>query len=279
MKLIVFTDLDATLLDARTYSWRPATPALAALKELDASVVLVSSKTLAEMEPLHTELGLSGPFVLENGGGIAASGTDEIHFRLRALVPSAVWKSYGDKVIMSLGREYDELVENLAEISSDLGVKLVGFADMSAAKISELTGLSLSEAEKARVRLFDEPFVVAPADLHREPGIVRAAKAKGLTAVQGGRFLHLIGHHGKGEAVSLLTKAFRDAYGEVHTVGLGDSPNDYPFLELVDTAVLVGGADSMSEPPASLSGAMRTKAQGPEGWNEAILSILADLAR
>ncbi len=273
MKLIVFTDLDATLLDARTYSWRPAAPALAALKERGAAVVLVSSKTLAEMEPLHEELALVDPFVVENGGGIVTSGTDAISDILRAQVPSAEWRKYGDRHVISLGMEYRYLVENLAEISARLGIKLVGFADMNAEEVSELTGLTPPEAEKARMRLFDEPFVVSPADSHREPEIVRAAEARGLTAVQGGRFLHLIGHGGKGNAVSLLIEAFRHVYGEVHTIGLGDSPNDYPFLELVDTAVLVGGADSMSNLPGTLSATIRTKAAGPEGWNESILGI------
>jgi mannosyl-3-phosphoglycerate phosphatase len=279
MKLIVFTDLDATLLDARTYSWRPAAPALLALKERGAAVVLVSSKTLAEMVPLHAELGLVDPFVVENGGGIVTNRADEMSGHLRAVVPSAAWTPYGDRLVISLGMEYKELVESLAGISSHLGIKLVGFADMSAAEISELTGLTLSEAEKARQRLFDEPFVVAQTDLHREPEIIRAAEARGLTAVQGGRFLHLIGHSGKGKAVSLLIKAFCHAYGEVLTIGLGDSPNDYPFLELVDTAVIVGGVDAMSKLPDTLSSAIRTTAKGPVGWNEAILGILADLGR
>ena len=51
-------------------SWIAARESLQALKEFDAAVTLVSSKTFAEMEPLHRELELHDPFVVENGGGI-----------------------------------------------------------------------------------------------------------------------------------------------------------------------------------------------------------------
>jgi mannosyl-3-phosphoglycerate phosphatase len=70
LKTVVFTDLDATLLDPRTYSWASANKALEALKERGASIVLVSSKTVAEIELIHSELALDDPFIVENGGGI-----------------------------------------------------------------------------------------------------------------------------------------------------------------------------------------------------------------
>ena len=86
MKLVVFTDLDATLLDPDTYQWLPAQEALLALKARYSGLVLVSSKTHAEMLPLHRELGLSDPFIVENGGGIALSegAPEQLFLRFRA---------------------------------------------------------------------------------------------------------------------------------------------------------------------------------------------------
>lgn len=272
MKLIVFTDLDATLLDVCTYSWRPAAPALEALKKREALIVLVSSKTLAEMEPLHQDMGLVDPFIVENGGGIVLRSTDAPATRLLAELPSEGRTRYGEYVIICLGMEYKEIVKNLAEISLQTGIKFVGFSDMSPREIADLTGLTAAEAERARTRYSDEPFVVPEEASDRKPEIVRAAETRGLTIVGGGRFLHLMGHAGKGEAVSILMRAFRRVYGEIYTVGLGDSPNDYPFLELVDTAFILGGAELSGIPGA----AIRTKKSGPEGWNEAVLGVLAE---
>src|SRR5262249_39570829 len=67
---IVFSDLDGTLLDARTYDWRPAERALARLAELGVPVILTSSKTRAEIEEWRRTLGNREVFVSENGGGI-----------------------------------------------------------------------------------------------------------------------------------------------------------------------------------------------------------------
>jgi mannosyl-3-phosphoglycerate phosphatase len=69
-RLIVFTDLDGTLLDQVTYSYRASLPALRKLQALKMPVILCSSKTRAEIEPLWRELILEDPFIVENGGAI-----------------------------------------------------------------------------------------------------------------------------------------------------------------------------------------------------------------
>ena len=56
--MLVFTDLDGTLLDHNDYGYGPALPALTELKARDIPLVLASSKTAAEIAPLHHDLGL-----------------------------------------------------------------------------------------------------------------------------------------------------------------------------------------------------------------------------
>ncbi len=70
-KLVVFSDLDGTLLDHDAYSWDAAKPALDRLAERDIPVVLASSKTAREVEILQEQMGLSGrPAIVENGAGV-----------------------------------------------------------------------------------------------------------------------------------------------------------------------------------------------------------------
>ena len=69
-RLLVFTDLDATLLDD-SYSWAPAAEAIERLKRGKHCLVLSSSKTLAEMHALALELDLNAPLIAENGATIA----------------------------------------------------------------------------------------------------------------------------------------------------------------------------------------------------------------
>ena len=75
LPLLVFSDLDGTLLDHESYSFAPARAALAALAEIGAGVVLATSKTAAEVAPLRAALGLAGwPAIVENGAGLLAGG-------------------------------------------------------------------------------------------------------------------------------------------------------------------------------------------------------------
>ncbi|HAC9004228.1 TPA: HAD hydrolase family protein, partial [Salmonella enterica subsp. enterica] len=47
--LLIFTDLDGTLLNSHTFEWQPAAPWLTRLHESGVPVILCSSKTAAEM--------------------------------------------------------------------------------------------------------------------------------------------------------------------------------------------------------------------------------------
>src|SRR5512140_1450875 len=66
--IVVITDLDGTLLDADTYAWEMARPALQQLKSRGIPLVLATSKTRAESEFWRSLLEIGDPFIVENGG-------------------------------------------------------------------------------------------------------------------------------------------------------------------------------------------------------------------
>ena len=69
-KTVVFSDLDGTLLDESSYSFKDALPAVRLLQLRAIPLVLCSSKTRAEIEPCRLSLHNRHPFISENGGGI-----------------------------------------------------------------------------------------------------------------------------------------------------------------------------------------------------------------
>jgi len=70
MNILVFTDLDGSLLNHDDYSFEEARPALDRLRKAKIPLIFVTSKTCREVEPLQNRLGLREPFIVENGGGI-----------------------------------------------------------------------------------------------------------------------------------------------------------------------------------------------------------------
>ena len=67
---LVFSDLDGSLLDHYSYSYEAALPQMEALERAGIPLILVSSKTRAEILILREELANRHPFIVENGAAV-----------------------------------------------------------------------------------------------------------------------------------------------------------------------------------------------------------------
>jgi mannosyl-3-phosphoglycerate phosphatase family protein len=268
MKLLFASDLDACLLDEETYSHEPASEALAALEAQDVPLVLVSSKTLAEIEALVDQLRIRHPFIVENGGAVA------IPPEIFRGAPGAA-HDLGDWSLLPLGVPRAKLIAALPEIAREAGTEARGFHTLSDAELGSLAGLTRGQTLRARRRDFDEPFVLD--DLSRIDDLRRAAERRGLTVTQGGRFFHLHGGSDKGRALHVVLGLYRDAGRMFRTAGLGDAANDLPLLRAVDRPIIIPHADG--EVDAALAQALpaaeRAPVPGPAGWNRAVLTVLS----
>jgi mannosyl-3-phosphoglycerate phosphatase len=264
--LLVCTDLDGTLLDPDTYSFEPAGPALEALRARAIPLILVSSKTRAEIEPLRARLENQHPFIAENGG---AAFIPREYFP----VPPIYAAVRGPYLVAEFGLSYGRLRVALRELEQITGCELRGFGDMPIEEIAERTGLPVSEAMLAKQREYDEPFVVVgPSSLAGK--IQQDAEARGFQCTRGGRFLHLMGRTDKGRACRYLFECYRQAHRDLFTVGLGDSLNDLPLLAAVDQPILLPHADGGYEPSIRLPKLIRAPGRGPIGWNQAVLDCV-----
>lgn len=263
---IIFTDLDGTLIDKVTYTWDKAKPAIEECKRKEIPIIIVSSKTKEEIIKIRDELELKSPFVVENGGGIYFDFGDDPP-------PEGAEEKDGFYKI-SLGVSYENLIKSLREISDETGYTLRGFSQMSPNEVSWLTGLSIEDSLRAMRREFDEPFII----LNENPDIKRleiSAGKRGLSIVKGGRFYHLKGEIDKGMAVSRIIKWYSKKSPYLISVGLGDGPNDISMLEVVDIPVLVKGGFGEKDMSLQMNNLIITEKEGPEGWNDSVLSIIS----
>jgi predicted mannosyl-3-phosphoglycerate phosphatase (HAD superfamily) len=74
--------------------------------------------------------------------------------------------------------------------------------------------------------------------------------------------------------VTELQSLYQRLHGQVAIVGLGDGLNDVPFLQAVDLPVIIHSPWS-GELKQRIPHALLTDREGPEGWNQAILTLLA----
>ena len=264
---LVFTDLDGTLLDSRTYSYEKSLAAINRLKEIGIPIIFCSAKTRAEQEIYRRELGLSHPFVVENGSAV---------FIPRAYFPFPFdyHKGVNDLLTIELAIPRGRVRKLLAKIGGENDFHFKGFGDMSAAEVAEMTGLNLEFAKLAQQREYDEPVEFDSSGKDVSDFLAKLGEA-GLNWSHGGRLYHVMGGGGKGKAVEILGGLYRKMWGEITTIGLGNGLNDLPLLSQVDIPILVQKRDHSWE-DTNLPCLHKVQGVGPEGWSRAIAEIFGD---
>jgi len=247
--LLIFSDLDATLLDHNTYSFQEALPALQLIRKRKIPLILSSSKTYNEMMVIRKELNNHDPFIYENGSGI-----------------------YFEDNKVSLGTSHSEISNLLKDLKKRFS--FTSFYDLGPEGIQKETGLDIYASERAYRREFTEPLIWK--DSTQNLIIFKQLlQQNNLTAAQGGRFLTISSPKNKGDALLWVKKRYESiAKVKITTIGLGDSENDINMLDCADNAIIVRHPKKL---PPNINGhasLIITDAIGPKGWNEAIINIL-----
>ncbi len=266
--LLIFTDLDGSLLDHHDYSHAVADALLAELEALQIPVIPATSKTLPEMLALRVELNNRHPFIIENGAGVLIPAgyfpvqPDDCQFNdgywVKAFTrPRAHWQSL------------------LANLDGEYGGSYTSFEQAGVEGIMQMTGLDRETASLAAQRRYGEPLAWQGSEEDRQVFITRL-QSLGATVLQGGRFLHVSGECNKGTALAWLTAQYRAALpGQaLTTLAIGDSDNDIAMLEAADIALVI--RSPVNEPP-SLSRqqkTLRSTLPGPAGWVEGVRRVL-----
>lgn len=264
--LIIFTDLDGTLLDHHDYSFNAALPALKALRARHIPLIPVTSKTDAEVRLLRAELGNTEPYIVENGCAVV------IPAGYFSIMPEE--KLDNGSAIVRFSPPYQQLRDFLCHYREQHGCRCEGFGDWDAAGVALQTGLPLEKAELARQRLGSEPFLWHDNE-EAFQAFLQAAAEQGLRCVRGGRFIHLLGDADKAKAIDALLTMYRnDKHMAPKTAALGDSPNDLQMLQKADIAVVVKKHDNTHLVYEGQNRVIYTDNIGPAGWNHAVLTII-----
>lgn len=257
--LLIYSDLDGTLLDIHTYDWQPAAGWLERLQDHQIPVILCSSKTAAEMLQIQSDLGLDGlPFIAENGAVV------QLDVR---------WNDHPNSPRLINGVPHTDIVQVINQLRSDAGYKFTTFDDVDDKVLSEWTGLSRERAALARLHEASVTLIWRDSD-EQMAAFETALETLGLKFIQGARFWHILdARGGKDQAVSWLNEQYLQRDGMLPTtLGLGDGPNDAPLLDSVDLAVVVKGINRQgiqlkNDDPERV---YHTQQPGPAGWREGL---------
>ena len=267
---LVFTDLDGTLLDHHDYSFEPALARLQQLEQLGIPLVIASSKTRAEIEPLRSELGNSHPFICENGAAV--------------FIPEGYFPAQPGSTIARDGwwvREFCEprstWLALLAELADEFPGDFTSFSMAGTEGICAMTGLDPAAARLANQRDYSEPVQWLGPQERRAHFLQRLTEA-GANVLQGGRFLGVAGDCDKGRALAWLREVYAaHAAAVIDDLAAGDSGNDIAMLRAAGTALLVRSPVHDFPLVARQEGLLRSTLTGPAGWSEGVGEWLRQL--
>ena len=260
---LVITDLDGTLLNHHSYTLDAALNAIVILQEKSIPVILNTSKTYAETITIREKLGVTDPFIVENGSCIYLP-KDQFDKHAGATSRDDYWE-----IIMGASQQtISDVLESIKVKEEDC----IRLSQCTVQQVVTLTGLSEEQAAQAIAREFSEPLIWKT-DEAALGAFLRKLELNALTTLQGGRFLHVIGDCDKGRATTRLIECYAD---NVKTIILGDSANDAAMLSVADISVIVN-SPSNHQLRKLVSPDIQTKAVAPEGWQEAINEVLKQI--
>ncbi|HOC17266.1 MAG TPA: hypothetical protein PKK95_03305 [Vicinamibacterales bacterium] len=258
--VVVFSRLDPAVLDDSAHARVTLREGLGRLSARGIPVVVASRATRAEVELLRDELGLTDPFIAENGAAVFVP-CGYFPFPLPASGTRSGYHTFERSIA------HDAVVRALRRAANQARVSVVGFSDMSISEVARETGLTLLQARLAKLREYDEPFRVLDSDAAARARLFKTLRGAGLQVWSEGRFDHAVGSADMGACVGLLRGLY--ARGRpVLTVGVGAADADLDLLKRVDVPVLVP-AGSRRGPVAvtrSVPRARIARSASPEAW-------------
>jgi len=269
-KLLVFTDLDGSLLDHKDYSYEKALPALNALRERSFPVVINSSKTAVEIIKLKEKLGNNEPFISENGAVVSTPCGYFSHN-----TSSNNNKDYDTKLF---SMAYEDIIFILKKMRETYQFKFSGFHDMDIQALMSETNLNQEDAIDAKKRQASEPLVWLDSDVALNQ-FKKFLARENLYLTSGGRFHHAMSEVNKGMGVKWLTKQYKELEPDTQwvTVALGDSYNDIQMLESVDYPVFISNSQTRQPDVSHIENLQRPQSPGSAGWNDAVLNLISKI--
>ncbi|MFT6050855.1 MAG: mannosyl-3-phosphoglycerate phosphatase [Halioglobus sp.] len=261
---LVFSDLDGSLLDHRTYSYQDALPQLRMLQRLGIPVIPATSKTRVEIEFLRAQLGNTGPFIAENG---AAVYIPKGYFECQP----ADTVERGGYWVHELAASRDKWLNLLSELLEQFPQEYDYFYQAGTAGIMQMTNLTRARAMAANQREYSEP-VKWRGDDDRKAEFIACLQSRGACVQSGGRFLAISGECDKGKALAWLRQIYQKSKTDRlwHDLAIGDSDNDRTMLEVAETALLVRSPVHDYPQLSRSDGVLISKDFGPTGWGEGV---------
>ena len=259
-KILIFTDLDGSLLHRDTFKFDEIKEYLRQLISKGIFIIPNTSKTEKEILEFNNELGSSLPYISENGSAI--NGLDLLNSNLpKELI---------------LSKEKNNIIKIFEKsVPINLQNKCKWLTDMDKKKQSIIFGLEDEKLKMALDRKFSIPFLFE-GNKGEKNELFKIVKNKGLALQEGGRVINLTDKVNKAKALQVFVRFFKKNNKNVKTIAVGDNYNDLDMLKISDFPCLVFN-DQFTLDEIPIKNLIITNKPSPEGWADVIKTALVKI--
>ena len=257
-QIIIFTDLDGSLLDKNTFEFDEIEDYFRELISLGIKIIPNSSKTEAELSDFNNRYNLNLSFIAENGSSI--HGLNLMH------------KNLPEKIILS--RSADEIYNVYNQkITPELKAKITFILRLKLKERKEIFGLPLDKMRLAVKRDHSIPIQFNGTEIEKNE-FIKIMNNSGLTIQTGGRIMNICDNVNKSKAMSKTMELInKEIDNEIITIGVGDNQNDIDMLKHSDYPCLVKN-NSFDSSLLNIDNLIKSTEPSPRGWADVIKTAI-----
>lgn len=235
-RVVVFTGVEDSLDVSADACLGDRAGALATLAGEGVPIVFYSARTRLELGTVQQRLGIHDPMVCESGAAL--------------LIPIAYFPfpvEGGRRIagydVVEFGEPHDDIVGRLRGAARRLGLRVVGFADLSVSEVAADRRLPLLQARLAKFREYEEIVRLVDAGPAGRAQFERALRASGLylTPADPG-YERVSATAGAAPAIKALSHLYRLADRNIRLIGVEPPGGDRSLLNVMDYAVMASAA-------------------------------------
>ena len=259
-RILIFTDLDGTILHRDTFNFDIAKDYILSLLSKGIYIIPNSSKTEIEITKFNEELRSELPYIAENGSVI--HGLDLLN------------TNFPNKIILS--REKEELNKIFNEkVPDELKSKCIQISKMNKKEQEEIFGQKNDKLRNALKRKYTLPFLFK-GNKNEKNKLLKILSSSSLTLQEGGRVLNLCDNINKVKSMNRVIKILKKTENKIKTIAVGDNFNDLDMLRNSDIPCLVFN-DKFKLDQINIKNLIISNKPSPEGWSDVIKKALAKL--
>ena len=259
-KVLIFTDLDGSLLHRDTFKFDVIKDYLNKLLSKGIYIIPNTSKTEKEILDFNKELGSNLPFISENGAAI--KGLDLLNSNLPKELILSREKNYLTKIFEK-------------SVPLNLQNKCKWLSEMNKKKQNLIFGLENKKLQMALDRKYTVPFIFDGNKIEKKE-LSQIVKKKGLAIQEGGRVINLTDKVNKAKALQVFVRFFKKNNKKIKTIAVGDNYNDLDMLKVSDFPCLVFN-DKFTLDQIPINDLIATNKPSPEGWADVIKMALVKI--